>query len=180
MGGRPVETIGQGLMSGLAHPVIGLDHLAFIIAIGIAATLVRGGAGLPLLFIAGSAAGVLAHVARLDVPFAELTVAASVICIGAALAAGRPGSSGVWLGFVAGAGLLHGYAFGESVVGVEATPIVAYVLGLSLVAAAIAYGVMALTRAVSRAYPEPSSHVRWAGVLIAAIGVVVAVPAAIA
>ena len=33
-GGETPRTIAEGLLSGLGHPVIGLDHLAFTVAIG--------------------------------------------------------------------------------------------------------------------------------------------------
>jgi urease accessory protein len=45
MGGRTPATFMEGLLSGLAHPVIGLDHFAFLAAIGIAV----GAFGLNLL-----------------------------------------------------------------------------------------------------------------------------------
>lgn len=35
------QTFAQGLLSGLAHPVIGVDHLAFIVAAGFLLALVR-------------------------------------------------------------------------------------------------------------------------------------------
>ena len=34
MGGRMPATFGQGFLSGLGHPVIGLDHLAAVVAVG--------------------------------------------------------------------------------------------------------------------------------------------------
>jgi urease accessory protein len=37
MGGTTPQTLAQGLLSGLAHPVIGLDHLAFTLAAGLLA-----------------------------------------------------------------------------------------------------------------------------------------------
>jgi hypothetical protein len=49
MGGRTPSTFMEGFLSGLAHPVIGLDHLAFLVAIGI----VVGIAGLSLLLPLG-------------------------------------------------------------------------------------------------------------------------------
>ncbi len=44
MGGRMPATFAEGLLSGLGHPVIGIDHLAFIVAVGLAV----GVAGLSL------------------------------------------------------------------------------------------------------------------------------------
>src|SRR5438552_1104114 len=43
MGGGPPETFAQGLLSGLGHPVIGLDHAAFILAAGFFLALVEAG-----------------------------------------------------------------------------------------------------------------------------------------
>jgi len=46
MGGATPVTFGQGFLSGLAHPVIGLDHLAVVVAVGCLAAAHRAGAGL--------------------------------------------------------------------------------------------------------------------------------------
>jgi urease accessory protein len=43
----------EGFVSGLAHPVIGLDHLLFVIAIGAACYFFGRRAASPALFIAG-------------------------------------------------------------------------------------------------------------------------------
>ena len=37
MGGEVPQTFWHGLLSGFGHPVIGIDHLAFVVAIGLAA-----------------------------------------------------------------------------------------------------------------------------------------------
>src|SRR5262245_6809064 len=34
MGGRTPATFGEGILSGLGHPIIGLDHLAAVVAVG--------------------------------------------------------------------------------------------------------------------------------------------------
>lgn len=39
MGGQLPQTFGQGLLSGIGHPVIGVDHFAFVVAVGIVAAL---------------------------------------------------------------------------------------------------------------------------------------------
>ena len=38
LGGRTPVTFMQGLLSGLGHPVIGIDHLAFVVAMGVPIT----------------------------------------------------------------------------------------------------------------------------------------------
>ena len=37
LGGMPMETFAHGLLSGVGHPLLGFDHLFFVIAVGIAA-----------------------------------------------------------------------------------------------------------------------------------------------
>ena len=58
MGGRMPSTFTEGLLSGLGHPVIGADHLAFLVGLGIAVGI--GGLSFlsPLLFLVAMACGV--------------------------------------------------------------------------------------------------------------------------
>ena len=44
--GRTPTTFAEGLISGLAHPVLGLDHLVFLLAAGLAAGALRLGLGI--------------------------------------------------------------------------------------------------------------------------------------
>jgi len=37
LAGQPMETFSQGLLSGIGHPLLGFDHLFFVIAVGVAA-----------------------------------------------------------------------------------------------------------------------------------------------
>ena len=39
LGGLPMETFRHGVLSGLGHPVLGFDHLFFVLAAGLAAGL---------------------------------------------------------------------------------------------------------------------------------------------
>ena len=172
MGGQTPQTFLHGLLSGLGHPVIGPDHLAFIVAIGIAAALVPAGVGLIGAFVAASTAGVLVHLGAVSVPAAEALVAGSVIAAGALVASGgRPGS-GVWLGLAALAGLLHGYVFGEAIVGADRAVVGAYLVGLAIVASAIAFALMTVTQTmIERAVLKPVV-LRTAGVMLGCVGVV--------
>lgn len=83
MGGEPLTTFGQGLLSGLGHPVIGLDHLAAIVAVGLAAAFVPAGFAVIAAFIAATIAGTMLHVALVTIPGAEIVVALSVLSVGA-------------------------------------------------------------------------------------------------
>src|SRR5215813_7890802 len=82
MGGRMPSTFVEGLLSGLGHPVIGIDHLAFLVAVGIVVGIGGLDLALPVLFVAASALGVAAHVYGITVPAAELIVALTVLSAG--------------------------------------------------------------------------------------------------
>lgn len=174
MDGRLPATFMEGLLSGLAHPVIGPDHLAFIIAIGIAAAVILSGIGLIASFIAASFLGLLAHVARIDIPLTEPLIAFSVIAAGALIAAAKSTdvarSSGVWLALGVGAGLLHGYAFGESIVGAHRVALHGYLIGLAIVSAAIAITAMLVVRRLLETDTLTPARIRIAGAGLGVIG----------
>src|SRR3954452_2728996 len=75
MGGRMAVTFGEGLLSGLGHPIIGLDHFAAIIAVACLAAAHRAGPSLVVGFIVAMIAGVAVHVRGTTVPAAEMMVA---------------------------------------------------------------------------------------------------------
>ncbi|TQM94858.1 HupE/UreJ family protein [Roseinatronobacter monicus] len=141
LGGEAPQTIFHGLISGLAHPVIGLDHLAFVVLIGIAAALAGRSLVGPLAFIGATLAGTAVHLAGVTLPLAELVITASVVILGALLLLGRQVAGPVALAGFALAGLFHGWAYGEAVIGSTPMPIFAYLLGFGGVQFAIAAGV---------------------------------------
>ncbi len=133
MGGGLPETFAQGLLSGLGHPVIGPDHAAFIVAAGFFLALIEGGMwGVPAL-ICGSLIGAALHLTGFVLPGSEAGVALSVILIGGLVMIRREVKLSLLAGGLALAGILHGYAYAESIFGAEATPLVAYLIGFSLV-----------------------------------------------
>src|ERR671916_3204070 len=81
MGGATPATLVQGLLSGLGHPVIGLDHLAALVGIGLVSSRFARGLTLPAFWMVAMAAGVGLHLASADLPYAELLVALSVFVI---------------------------------------------------------------------------------------------------
>jgi urease accessory protein len=168
MGGGLPSTFSQGLLSGLGHPVIGPDHLAFLIAVGIAVGAGGLSLALPIVFVAASAIGVALHVYGLDVPGAELVIAVSVILVGFLIARGRSLPLGAWAALFGAAGLAHGYAYGESIFGAEPTPLFAYLAGLVVIQSALTVGVALVTR---RSGAEMSALApRLAGAAIVGVG----------
>ncbi len=169
LGGETPTTLTDGLLSGIGHPILGLDHLAFIVAVGIAAVLAGRALLAPLVYIGVMVLGVALHVMAINVPMAEFAIALSLLVIGAMIASGRAFASPVWLGVFGIAGLFHGFAFGESIFGAEATPMIAYLAGLGLtqwiIAVAAGYGIVTMFNATRDLAPA-----RLAGAAVMGIG----------
>ena len=72
MDGKLPQTFLQGLLSGFGHPVIGVDHLAAIVGIGILAALAGRSAAVVLAFSVSVIAGVGLHLSGIDLPASEL------------------------------------------------------------------------------------------------------------
>jgi urease accessory protein len=140
------QTLMQGLLSGLGHPLIGLDHAAFIIAAGFALALAKGGMWGVAALIAGSLCGALLHLAGSTLPVAEAGIALSVLLAGALVLARRSLPLPWLAGGLALAGVLHGHAYAESIFGAEATPLLAYLMGFSLMQLGIAAAAFAAHR----------------------------------
>jgi urease accessory protein len=172
IGGKMPATFGQGLLSGLGHPVIGLDHFAAVVAIGCLASLHATGVRLALGYVLAMMAGVTVHLMGATLPGAELWVALSVIALGAVLLTRRAMSAAAALALFAAVGLLHGYALGESIYGAEQTPLVAYLIGLAVIQGAIAVAAMSVARLLMRRMTE-AAPLRLIGAGISGIGLAV-------
>ncbi|MGF1514617.1 MAG: HupE/UreJ family protein [Elainellaceae cyanobacterium] len=137
-GGQTPSSAVEGFLSGLGHPVVGLDHLAFVIAAGLLAAAVGRGLMIPVSFVLASLAGTGLHLLGLNLPAPEFTISASVLMFGGILALKHRPQTVTITALAALSGLFHGYAYGEAVVGAEMTPLVAYLLGFAVVQGAIA------------------------------------------
>ena len=84
-------TMLDGLLSGLGHPIIGIDHFLFTLAAGVLAARFARGWLLPVLFVAASVGVVALRYAGADAGLGELPVAGSLLVVGAILlSAWRP------------------------------------------------------------------------------------------
>lgn len=108
-----------GLFSGLSHPLLGLDHLLAMLAIGIWAALQQDKIRLaiPLTFVGVMLAGFVLGVAGFVLPMVESGVALSVLLLGLiiTLTARLPASASLVLTAVFA--LFHGYAHGAEASG---------------------------------------------------------------
>jgi urease accessory protein len=172
MGGRTPATFVEGLLSGLGHPLIGLDHFAAVVAVGCLAAAHRAGVALAIGFVVAMMAGVAVHLQGATVPGAEILVALSVIALGATMLTYREMKILTALALFAVVGLLHGYALGESIYGAERTPLFAYLIGLCVIQSAIALTAMTMARAALKRANRVLS-LRLVGAGIAGIGLAV-------
>lgn len=177
MDGKMPETFLQGLLSGFGHPVIGVDHLAAIVGVGILAALAGRGAAVVLAFSVAVIAGVGLHLTKVDLPASELFVGLTTLLIGALVILRQSMGQGLALLLFAVAGLVHGYALGESIVGAEPSPLVAYLLGLLIMQSAIGVVVYAAVRTLAH-WPMRTAGLTAVGVLVALAGGIAAASAA--
>jgi urease accessory protein len=140
MGGELPRTAWQGLLSGLAHPIIGIDHFAFIVGVGLMSLIVGRVMLLPLLFMIGSITGCFVHVYNISLPWSELAIAISLALAAAMVGARARAPIGILATLITVAGAAHGYAYGESIVGAEPAPLAAYIIGFGAIQYAIAVG----------------------------------------
>jgi hypothetical protein len=102
MGGAPPSTTLEGILSGLAHPVLGPDHLLFLLVAGLLVAPLPAAARLAAaaLLVIGQMLGTALHLAAVGLQGVDALIALTVIAGGLILAA-RP------LGAAALAGLLR-------------------------------------------------------------------------
>jgi len=151
MGGSVPETWFQGLLSGLAHPVIGIDHLAALVGVGMVVALARGGVLPVVAFSAALIAGVGVHLTRLDLPGIELIVGLTTIVLGIVVTARLAVRPPLLVSLFAFAGLAHGYALGESIVGSEPSPLMAYLAGILIVQTTVSLAAYFVARRLQKA-----------------------------
>jgi urease accessory protein len=118
----------QGLLSGIGHPLLGPDHLLFLIALAFVGLKRPMAWTLPLLAV-GLAGSSLAQVLSLPpgmTGWAEALTAMSLALEGLVALSVLPSA---WLIPLFG---LHGFLLGGMMVGAEPTPLLAYFAGLLL------------------------------------------------
>jgi urease accessory protein len=158
----------EGFGAGLAHPLVGLDHLLAMLAIGIWAA--QGGLprpwALPACFLGGMSVGIGIGLVA-SIPPLEQTVAATVVVLGVMVA--MTARVRVGLAFPAAAlfGLVHGSVHGLEIGG---APLVTALGMLAASAALHALGFVA-----ARSLGRRDAFVRAGGAAIASVGVMLLV-----
>jgi urease accessory protein len=161
---------GGGFAEGLAHPLLGADHVLAMVAVGLWAALTGGRAlwAYPATFLAAMAAAGLLGVGGSELALVEHVIVASVILLGAAVAFAYRAPLVLALPLVALFGAAHGWAHG-----VEGPGGAGYAAGFVLATAAL-HGVglalgFALGRGGARAVRLSGGAVALGGAMLAVI-----------
>jgi urease accessory protein len=101
-----------GFVAGVAHPLLGWDHLLAMVTVGLLAARLGGAAlwQLPASFLGCMLLGGLLGFAGMPLGFAEWGIALSVLVFGAMLALGTPPSRSLAMAVIGVFALLHGHA----------------------------------------------------------------------
>lgn len=118
------------LLAGVSHPLLGLDHVLVMIAVGLWGA-VQGGRGrwaLPTAFVGAMVAGFVLAVLGVAVPLVEPMILVSVVALGLAVALMVRLPLGAAVAATALFGLFHGHAHGGEVGSAE---VMAFGLGFA-------------------------------------------------
>ena len=174
LAGAPMETMAQGVLSGVGHPLLGFDHLAFVVLVGIAAAFTGNALKAPLGYVGGMLLGCLLMMAGVTLPFAEVIIGASLLVMGYVVLSGRQMSMQTVLLAFGAFGLFHGTAFGESIVGQEAGygfgVAFGYLLGLGVAQYLIAIFAGFVMTKVAKVTEADAMGARLAGAVIGGMG----------
>jgi len=159
----------NGIMDGMLHPLMGIDHMAAMIAVGLWAVQQGGKATwiVPLSFVTVMATASLLGATGLSLPFVEPGIAASVLVLGLLIVTAVRLPLAASIAVVALFALFHGHAHGAEmpVTAAGATYGLGFILSTALLhTTGIAVGTLA-------GKLETQRMIRYAGSATAAFGV---------
>ena len=171
----------EGFLWGLADPVIGLDCLVGIVAIGLLSSVFVRGAAIAGCFVLASILGIVIHLFQLNLPGTEIAIAApaegiaiSTIVFGTMLMMPNQPNFIVLALVGVSAGLFQGYADAESIIGAGMMLLIAYILGMTLTLFAVTMSAREIASAMGMG--EINRILPWkisiAGFAFCAIGIV--------
>jgi len=175
LAGQPMETFMNGLLSGIGHPLLGFDHLFFVIAVGVAALYTGYARSAPAAYIIAMLAGCLMMAGGIGLPAKEAVIGFSLLAVGYLVLSGRALSMPLALCVFAVFGLFHGSAFGDSIAAQETaiggSVMIGYLLGLGTVQYMVALVAGWVVKNLFNATQATAINARLTGALVAGMGV---------
>ena len=165
---------GGGILSGFLHPLLGLDHLLAMLAVGLLSAQIGGRAiwTVPTTFVGVMGLGALLGILGMPLPLVEYGITGSVLILGLAILFGKDIPEWAAMVTVAIFALFHGHAHGAELPAITNTIglILAYILGF-LVATAGLHVVGALIGIQANRNARGPLLMRAGGLAIALAGV---------
>jgi len=174
LGGMPMETFAQGILSGIGHPILGFDHLFFVALVGVAALYTGRALLAPFAYISAMIVGCLMMSYNVGLPVKEVVIGLSLLTLGYIVLSGRALSLGLAVAIFAGFGLFHGSAFGDSIASQESVVgsqvLIGYLIGLGVVQYGISLGAGWVVHRALKATEAAAIQARLSGAVVAGIG----------
>ena len=165
---------GGGILSGFLHPILGLDHLLAMVAVGFLSAQMGGRAiwTVPVAFVGVMLIGGVMGILGVPVPFVEYGITGSVLLLGIAILANRGIPEWLAITVVGIFSFFHGHAHGTELPELTETVglIIAYVAGF-LIATAGLHVIGALIGIMADRSKSGQMVMRATGGIIAAVGV---------
>jgi urease accessory protein len=171
------RTVAEALLSGLAHPVVGADHLLFLAIVGFLTAAMRTGERFLAVsfFIGATLLGAALRPSGVELGPGEKLVASTLVAGGALLLTRLRPSAGTLAMLLLPAGLFHGQAFGALLLGAPLDRMLAYGAGLAAAqATVVCASAFLLTRVQSKdSFPAPVERfVAAFALLVGLVGIV--------
>lgn len=156
----------HGFLSGLEHPLFGLDHLLAMAAVGTIAARTNGCSGVvvPLSFVSAMLAGAMLGMAGIGLPYLENGIALSLVTFGTMIGLAKPPPLAAATALATLFGLFHGNAHGFEIP--ESSSGIAYAAGFVLGTSAL-HAIGALFALTLARWP---GTIRAAGIVTSIIG----------
>lgn len=166
---HPLHGAVGGFAGGLLHPLLGIDHLLAMVAVGIWAAQLGGAAlwKVPLAFIGTLLIGAVIGMAGIGLPMIEPMVAASVMALGIAISLRAQLPTALASLVVAAFALFHGHAHMTELP--AAVSVFTYVAGFTLTTVLL-HGIGIVTGYLLQRH-TPVAVLRAGGIGLAGVGV---------
>ena len=171
----------EGFIWGVADPVISLDRLAGIVAIGLLSARFLRGVWISLAFVLAAFAGQIIHLcyfssvsAEIAIPTVSGAIAIFTILFGVILFLPNQ------IGFLTctiisiGAGLFQGYADSEVIINADVLTTITYLIGVTLAQTVIIMSAREINTIISKETTNQivTKTIRWSGLILCSIGIV--------